>query len=77
MLPCGAKSFAITILVFFFSLSFSPLFLDGLPKVVLGKFYYSLPRKCVTKIGLIPLETLKKVSVKTVPKFVIRDVCGT
>ena len=34
------------------------MLLDGLPKV-LGAFYHSLPRKRVTKIGLISLGAIK------------------
>ena len=60
---------------FLFSFSFLSRFLDGLPKVFLGKFHHSLPKKRVTKVGLILLDTLKKVCVAIV-EDVICDVCG-
>ena len=36
-------------------------------KVFLEMFHHSLPRKRVTKIGLISLDTLKKVCTEIVP----------
>ena len=42
-----------------------------------GTFYHPLPSKCVTKIRLILLGTLKKVFARIVPYVVIQDVCGT
>ena len=65
-LACNTKCFAIALL-FFFSLNFLSVLLDRLPKDFLGKFYHLLPRKCVTKIVPISLDTLNIVSVKIVP----------
>ena len=62
---------------FFFSFSFSSLFLERLQKYFLLTFHHSLPKKRVTKIGIISLDTLKKTCVKILPLVVIRDACGT
>ena len=45
-----------------FSFSFSSPFLDRLAKVILRMFSNSLPRKPVTRIGLVSLSTLSNVS---------------
>ena len=55
---CSIKRFVIVCL-FFFSFSFSSVLLQRLPRVFLGTFYHSLTSKCVTKIGLISLFTLR------------------
>ena len=49
----GVMQKTLLIFTFFFFFSFSSVLLDGLPKAFLGMFYYLLPRKRVTKIGLI------------------------
>ena len=71
----NAKSFAIAILVFFLFFLLVAV-LERLIKVFLGTLCHSLPRKRVTKIELILLDTLIKVSGKIVPLVVFRDTCG-
>ena len=44
---------------YFFSFSFSSVLLDGRSKVFLRTSYHALPRKRVTKIGPISLDTQK------------------
>ena len=61
------KSFGISILVFSFFFFLLQLF-GRTAKSFLGMFYESLPSKRVTKIRLISLDTLKKVTVKIVSK---------
>ena len=73
---CSIKRFVIVCL-FFFSFSFSSVLLQRLPRVFLRTFYHSLTSKCVTKIGLISLFTLKKVSARIVAKVAVRGTCGT
>ena len=61
---------------FFFSLFPSHrFFLDRLPKVFLTTFHDLLPRKHVSKNGLISLETLKEASVTNAFQDLICDVC--
>ena len=55
LFACIARSFAAA----FLSFSFLPLFLDRLTKVFWQTFPDSSPRKSVTKIELISLDTLK------------------
>ena len=52
-------------------------FRNRLPKVFLSMFHHLLPRKRVTKIGLILLGKLKKVYVKIVLSVVTHDACFT
>ena len=52
------------------------LHLGGLPKVFLRTFHDILPRKRVTKVRLVSLDTLKKVSVTNVIQHVVSDACG-
>ena len=73
---CCVKRFAIVCL-FFFSFSFLSVLLQRLPKVFLRTFYHQLTSKCVTKIGIISLFTLKRVSARIVPRVAIRGTCGT
>ena len=39
-------------------------------------FHDLLPKKCVAKVGLISLDTLKIISVKIVSEVVIRNASG-
>ena len=66
---CNAKKLCNSTLVFFFffSFSFPPLFLEGLPKVFWTTFNQLLPMKRVTKIRIISLDILKRVSVNIAP----------
>ena len=64
----NSKSYAVAILVFVYFPFFFPSCpsLDGLLKVFLLAFYHSLPRRSVTKITPILLDTLNEICVKTV-----------
>ena len=57
---CNVESFPIAMLVFFFSFPFSSLSFD---KGLSLTFHDLLPKKLITKIGLIVLDKLKKVCV--------------
>ena len=71
-------TFAIAFLEAFFSLFLScRFFRNGLIKTFMQSFHESIPRTCVTNIGLISLDTLKYVSVRIVSEVVIRDASGT
>ena len=54
---CNTKSFAIAF-IFFSPLPFCRCFRNGLVKVFLRIFQHSLPRRRVTKIRLVSLDTL-------------------
>ena len=68
---CNVENFPIAILIFFFSFPFSSLFFD---KGLSLTFYDLLPKKLITKIGLIVLDKLKKVCVTDVFEDVICNV---
>ena len=67
---CNAKSFAIAVIVFFSS-SFLPVFQKRTGRRFFVQFYYSLPRKRVTRIGFTSLDTLENyfVSVLSIIKL--------
>ena len=68
---CNVESFPIAMLVFFFSFPFSSLSFD---KGLSLTFHDLLPKKLITKIGLIVLDKLKKVCVTDVFEDVICNV---